>query len=125
MADGTTESLFLGFPSYDHHKRIRRESHLTAINVANSFSYSSGFELSSPHYAGNTYGSSETNIGFMESQPVSQIECDASYTDSRSFEAFYDSLNTNGFSSALGMGSGLQGNARSIQNGKTLRVIFS
>eukprot|EP00794_Sanderia_malayensis_P013887 gene13887-15335_t len=118
MADGTTESLFLTFPTYDHSKRIRRDSHLSSLTVQNSFSYSSGLELTShgAYHQNSLISTSDNNIGFIDQQPSNAVDFELKDVGRRNFEAFYDSLNTNGFSSVFGLGSGFHGNARSIQN---------
>ncbi len=113
MADGTTESLFLALPTYDHSKRIRRENHLSTFTVQNSFSYSSGLELNSR--SSGLLGATESNISFIE---PSQYEGDMNFSGNRGFETFYDTLGTNGYSTCLGLANGYQGSARSIQNGR-------
>lgn len=121
-ADGTTESLFLSLTKYDHFdhsKRIRRDNHLASYNAANSFSYSSGFELNSPSYGSTTFQESD-DTGFVD-QTITEVENSSpNYSRSQAFEAFYDSLKTTSFGNYIGFSSSLSGNARSIQNGEFL-----
>ena len=126
-ADGTTESLFLSLTKYDHFdhsKRIRRDNHLASYNAANSFSYSSGFELNSPSYGSTTFQERD-DTGFVD-QTITEVDNSSSnYSRSQAFEAFYDSLKTTSFGNYVGFSSSLSGNARSIQNGKFLdRKVF-
>eukprot|EP00795_Rhopilema_esculentum_P016045 gene16045-7391_t len=117
-AERTSESLFLAMPTYDcydHTKRIRRDSHqLPSIDIANSFSYSSGFELSSPNFASNSFQEKDTNC--VDQSTLHSNGSLAKYSRNQAFEAFYSSLKASDLSSYIGFNSILSGNARSIQN---------
>ena len=119
-AERTSESLFLAMPTYDcfdHTKRIRRDSHqLPSIDIANSFSYSSGFELSSPNFASNSFQEKDTNC--VDQSTLHSNGSLAKYSRNQAFEAFYSSLKASDLSSYIGFNSILSGNARSIQNGE-------
>lgn len=116
---GSTESLFLSLSSYDHYdpsRGVRKDNRsFPSVSIANSFSYSSGFELNSPGYAGNNFQDEDT-IGRMSQQ--SFTENGPKYNRNQAVEEFYNSLRTSDLRHYIGFGSSLSANPRSIQNGK-------
>ena len=118
-AQGSTESLFLSLSTYDHYdpsKRVRRDSRpFQSPSVANSFSYSSGFELNSPGYTGTSL-QDEDAIGHMNQQGFENS--DPAFSHNQAFEEFYNSLRTSDLRNYIGFGSSLSASARSIQNGE-------
>lgn len=121
-AQGSTESLFLSLSSYDHYdpsKRVRRDSRsFQTGSVANSFSYSSGFELSSPGYTGKSF-QDDDSAGHMDQQT---FNCTGpKFNRSQAFEEFYNSLDLRNY---IGFGSSLSASARSIQNGERFFVDY-
>jgi len=83
----------------------------SSVSVANSFSYSSGFELNSPSYTGTNDDDTIARMNqhnFAENGP--------NYARSQAVEEFYNSLRTSDLRNYIGFGSSLSANARSIQN---------
>ena len=115
-----TESLFLSLSSYENYdpsRKVRRESRsFPSVSIAaNSFSYSSGFELNSPSYTGSNFQDEDT-IDRMNQQNFT--DNGTKYNRSQAVEEFYNSLRTSDLRHYIGFGSSLSANARSIQNGK-------